>query len=176
VRGLAFLLIAQERAMSANSPVSFLRTIVAVLRPLLALVLQWMFWPYIQPYVWFLFCLAVFLSSWIGGLSGGLAATVLSTALVLYLFVPPEVLAALGRPRNSLSVVVFMGMGVLFSLFHERLNRTAVAMHGFDGPDDYLRRLPEFTDTFELTTLDGTVFPLEQWPLARAARRDQGSG
>ena len=34
-------------------------------------------------------------------------------------------------------------------------------------------RLAEFTDTFELMTLDGEVLPLEQWPLSRVLRGEQ---
>ena len=220
---------ASGRAMNANNPVSLLRTIVAVLPSPFAFVLQWMFWPYIQPSVWFLFYLAVLLNSWIGGLSGGLAATFTPTTFVSYFFFPPKVLAAWGSLGNFLPVVVFMGMGTLFSLYHECLGRTtrratkalvtlrftneqiesrvlqraaelaqtneslhasenrlrtivkklseglavfdpngrllylngaAVAMHGFDGLDDCLRGLPEFTDTFELASPDGMVSPL----------------
>jgi PAS domain S-box-containing protein len=51
-----------------------------------------------------------------------------------------------------------------------RWNRTALKMHGFGSLDEARRRLPEFADIFELSTLDGTVVPLEQWPLARVLR------
>ncbi len=49
-------------------------------------------------------------------------------------------------------------------------NRAAVEMHGFRTLDECLRRLPEFADIFELSTLDGTILPLEQWPLPRICR------
>lgn len=46
-------------------------------------------------------------------------------------------------------------------------NPAALEMHGFASMEECLRRLPEFVDTFELASLDGTVWPVERWPLAR---------
>jgi len=56
-------------------------------------------------------------------------------------------------------------------LFH--WNKAAVAMHGFANHDEYHRRLPEFADIFELATLDGTVLPVDQWPLSRILRDER---
>jgi signal transduction histidine kinase len=94
-----------------------------VLSPLVAGILQWIAWPYIRPFIWFLFYPAVFFSSWIGGLPGGLAATVISTTLVWCFFIPPEFSFAGKDPRTLPSVFLFMGMGVLFSIFHGRLRK-----------------------------------------------------
>ena len=47
-------------------------------------------------------------------------------------------------------------------------NRASLAMHGFASLDEARRRLPQFADIFELSTMDGTVLPLEQWPLSRS--------
>lgn len=93
------------------------RVVLAACLPLVALALQWIFWSAIQPYVWFLFYPAVFLSSWVGGLRGGLAATLLSTLLVWYVFIPPPFSFALERPISALSMALFTAMGVAFSLF-----------------------------------------------------------
>jgi PAS domain S-box-containing protein len=49
-------------------------------------------------------------------------------------------------------------------------NRTALAMHGFTSLAEAQRRLPEFTEIFQLSTLDGAALPVEQWPLARVLR------
>ncbi|MCX7150089.1 MAG: PAS domain S-box protein, partial [Rhodocyclales bacterium] len=49
-------------------------------------------------------------------------------------------------------------------------NRAALDLHGFATLDECRRRLPEFADTFELSTVDGTLLPVEQWPLARILR------
>lgn len=108
----------------AMVPISRLRMALAMLPPLGALALQWIFWPYIQPFVWFLFYPAVFFSSWIGGLPGGLVATFISTALVVFFFIPPEFSFAVANPRTIPSVGMFAGMGILFSLFHGRLRQS----------------------------------------------------
>lgn len=96
----------------------------ALLPPVVALILQSLFWPWLQPFVWFLFYPAVFFSSWIGGLRGGLWATALSTLFVWCFFIAPEASFVIKDSRILLSVAVFIGMGVLFSLFHERLQRS----------------------------------------------------
>jgi len=49
-------------------------------------------------------------------------------------------------------------------------NRTALEMHGLTSLEEARRRLPELADTFELATMDGTVLPVEDWPLARILR------
>lgn len=54
------------------------------------------------------------------------------------------------------------------NLYH--WNRAAIEMHGFRSLDESRRRLPEFADTFELSTPDGQILPVEQWPLARILR------
>ncbi|HNJ83108.1 MAG TPA: EAL domain-containing protein [Piscinibacter sp.] len=92
--------------------------------PLVALAVQLLLWSLIQPYVWFLFYPAVFISSWIGGFRAGLGATALSTLIVLWFFVPPTHALLKGEPRAWFPTVVFVAMGVLFSIFHERLRRS----------------------------------------------------
>lgn len=93
-----------------------MRSILAALLPFFAFIIQWTFWAMFQPFVWFLFYPTVFISSWIGGFYGGIAATVISITLVWQFFMPD------GDP-NILSVIVFFGMGVLFSRLHESLKR-----------------------------------------------------
>jgi PAS domain S-box-containing protein len=69
--------------------------------------------------------------------------------------------------------------GLVVSALDGRLlhwNQAAVAMHGFSSPDEGLRRLPEFADIFELSTLDGAVLPLDQWPLSRVLGGEQLDG
>ncbi|NJD61698.1 MAG: hybrid sensor histidine kinase/response regulator, partial [Deltaproteobacteria bacterium] len=97
---------------------------MAVLLPFVAFLLQWTFWSAISPYVWFLFYPAVFFSSWVGGLPGGLAATGISTALVWWFFIPPTQVFLKESPMSFISAGAFMGLGVLFSISHGRL-RTA---------------------------------------------------
>jgi PAS domain S-box-containing protein len=49
-------------------------------------------------------------------------------------------------------------------------NPAALAMHGFASMEECRRRLPEFADTFELSTSEDGILPIEQWPLARILR------
>jgi PAS domain S-box-containing protein len=49
-------------------------------------------------------------------------------------------------------------------------NRAALAMHGYTSQEECRRRLPEFTETFELALPDGSVVPFTDWPLVRALR------
>jgi PAS domain S-box-containing protein len=64
--------------------------------------------------------------------------------------------------------------GIDGELLH--FNRAALDMHGFVSLDDARRHLREFADIFELSTLDGTVLPLDQWPLARILRGENLRG
>jgi PAS domain S-box-containing protein len=49
-------------------------------------------------------------------------------------------------------------------------NRAALEMHGFASLDECRRHLTKFADIFELSTTDGSVLPMGQWPLARILR------
>src|SRR5574340_928760 len=109
--------------MIAPHASGLLRQTLALLPPLVAAAVQWLFWSYIQPYVWFLFYPAVFVSSWIGGLGAGLRATLLATALVWWFFIPPAHAFLKHDLRYLCPATVFIAMGVLFSMFHERLRK-----------------------------------------------------
>lgn len=99
------------------------RPILAMLPPLGAFALQWIFWSAIEPYAWVLFFPAVFLSAWIGGLLPGLASTLVSAAFVWYIFIPPPFSFRVESPMDLASVGVFCFVGVLFSIILERLKR-----------------------------------------------------
>jgi PAS domain S-box-containing protein len=59
-------------------------------------------------------------------------------------------------------------------LFH--WNPAAVAMHGFASMEECRRRLPDFADIFELSTIEDGILPMEQWPLARILRGETLEG
>lgn len=99
------------------------RLLLAASFPVLALLLQLYFWQSIQPYAWILFYPAVFFSSQIGGKWAGIAATVASALASWWYFIPHPYSFALERPSSLLTVGMFTGMGVLFSLTHERLRK-----------------------------------------------------
>ncbi|WP_316412734.1 PAS domain S-box protein [Mesoterricola silvestris] len=85
--------------------------------------LQGLCWPVIVPFVWFLFYPTVFFSSWLGGFASGLWATFLSTALVWWFFMEPVHTLLKPRPGSYINALAFIGMGFLFSFFHERLRK-----------------------------------------------------
>ena len=60
------------------------------------------------------------------------------------------------------------------NLFH--WNPAALAMHGFASMEECRRRLPDFADTFELSTPEDGILPLEHWPLARILRGETLNG
>src|ERR1051325_5838432 len=71
------------------------------------------------------------------------------------------------------TVVDHLAEGVDVSDLGGRLlhfNRAALQMHGFGSLSEVRRHLTDFADTFELSSLDGAVWPVEQWPLARILR------
>jgi PAS domain S-box-containing protein len=94
---------------------------LAVLLPVLVFALQWHLWYAIQPYAWFLFYPTVFLSVLIGRLRGGILATVISTLLVWFVFIPTEFSFAIQSPWAMLSIIVFLASGIGFSFFYEHL-------------------------------------------------------
>ncbi len=102
------------------------RLIAALCIPLVAFAVQWIFWDAIKPYVWFLFFPAVFFSSRVGGLKGGMLATLLSASIVSVFFILPQKGAFLDSPVSVISVLIFLGMGALFSMSHERLHKANI--------------------------------------------------
>lgn len=102
----------------ARSHASF---VLALLLPFIALGIQWLLWPYIAPYAWLLFLPVVFFSSRLGGLKVGLFSTFLSSALVWYFFIPPQLSWEMDNPYSLFSVIIFLIMGYLFSDTQERL-------------------------------------------------------
>lgn len=112
--------------MSKRALCSYSKVALAVLIPLLAFAVQWAFWGVIKPYVWFLFFPAVFFSSRVGGLVGGLLSTLLSAAIVTYFFIPPQFTLLKALPIHVSSVGIFLIMGGLISFSHEQLRKANI--------------------------------------------------
>lgn len=119
----------RSQSPSDQSPfVSFLRkrgvrVILALLLPFLFAVLQHFLWHFIHPFSWFLFYPVVFLSSWIGGLWAGIAATLIAAVLAWWGFVPPEHAFAKEHTRYFVSAAVYVSTGILINLLQYRLRR-----------------------------------------------------
>jgi PAS domain S-box-containing protein len=120
--------VSRNRSFSSGGTglgAQFSRMILALAPVLVTFLVQLMIRPVVRPFVWSLFIPAVFLSAWIGGRRLGILASVVATLLVWYFFLPLERSLAAQRPAAAIvSATVFMGMGIVFSLFHDRLKRT----------------------------------------------------
>lgn len=142
--------------MNAQHPSRLPRLILGLLLPLAAFALQSIFWAGIKPFAWFLFFPAVFFSSWVSGLSGGVLATVISTLLAWWFFIPPEGSFGLEHPSTLGSIGLFVGMGVLFGYSQERIRKanrqTAEALAAARAANDQLQGANErITQLFEQT-------------------------
>ncbi len=118
--------MANDTASTKNLRILTMRTrpLLAQLLPLAAAVLQWAFWQVMKPHILVLFYPAMLLSTWIGGLPGGIAATLLSAFLALYIFAPPSFSFLVEDHWNYLALGVFVSVGILFSLVHDRLRKS----------------------------------------------------
>src|SRR5438046_4394097 len=71
------------------------------------------------------------------------------------------------------TVVENLDDGVIVSDLKGRLvqwNRAALTIHGYTNLEEGPRSQSDLVDTFELSTLDATCVPLEEWPLFRILR------
>ncbi|MBI4791855.1 MAG: response regulator [Deltaproteobacteria bacterium] len=142
--------------MRVQSRINPLRLLLAALLPLAAFILQSIFWAAIRPFAWFLFFPAVFFSSWIGGMAGGVIATLIATLLAWWFFIPPENSFALEDPFTLGSIGLFMVMGVLFGYSQERVRRanrqTAEALAAARAANEQLQGANErITQLYEKT-------------------------
>lgn len=77
------------------------------------------------------------------------------------------------RDTQLRSVVDSLAEGLVVSDLTGRLvhwNPAALEIHGFGCADELRRPLDELGETFELSTLEGTILPVDQWPLSRILR------
>ena len=73
------------------------------------------------------------------------------------------------------SVIANLREGLIISDMQGELldwNPAALEMHGLTGDDQWRFKLSEYAEIFELSTLDGTILPVEEWPLSRIFRGD----
>jgi PAS domain S-box-containing protein len=66
-----------------------------------------------------------------------------------------------------------MSEGLVISDFTRKLlhwNPAALKMHDIDNSEEVLGNLHHFAEIYELSTIEGEIVPLEQWPLARICR------
>jgi PAS domain S-box-containing protein len=84
---------------------------------------------------------------------------------------------ALRESESQLHTIVEnLDEGLVVSDLNGRLlqwNRAALELHGYSSSEQDRRRFTELIDTFEISTLDGLLLPVEQWPLARVLRDEK---
>lgn len=116
----------------------------AIFLPILTALLQHFLWPFIRPFAWFLFYPSVLLASWISGVSGGILATLLSTLLVWWRFVPPEHNLLKDDPRYLMPALVFLFVGIVISFVQGRLKKTTgQVLQALDEAQNAERRLKQ---------------------------------
>lgn len=77
------------------------------------------------------------------------------------------------------TVIENLSEGLVISDLNGQLihwNETGLKMLGFSNMEECLLKLPEFQEIFELSTLDGTVLRLEEWPMARVIAGEHLAG
>ena len=95
----------------------------ALALPALAMGVELAFWETLRPFAWVLFYPAVFVAALIGGLWGGVAATLLATALAGFYLVPAQVAETPAEAALGIQMAIFAATGILFSVFAHRLSQ-----------------------------------------------------
>ena len=116
-------MISEKKITQFSIPGEIPRLITAMVIPLAAFMLQWIFWNNFKPFAWTFFYPAVFFSAWIGGLRCGLASIAFSTLVIWWFFIPNRYTFIIEQPAYAFTMAVFTGMGVLFSFTFERLRK-----------------------------------------------------
>lgn len=106
------------------SPLRVLATSLAP--PLAVFAIEVFFWP--SAGRWSLFYPAVFACAWFGGLASGVIATLLSTALMWWRFVPPEHVLIKPARQDYVSALLFFLLGTLISTAVHRYRRNAAQL------------------------------------------------
>ena len=94
--------------------------LVALLIPFLATLIQWLLWDEVTPFTWFFYYPAAFIAALVGGLRGGILATLISALLGCYVFSFPHFSFRFNKISDLPATGMFIVMGIVFSLFHER--------------------------------------------------------
>lgn len=114
--------------MTPSPSKRWLHFFIALLPPLAAGLLQWLAWPLTAAFPWLLFSPAIFLSAWIGGFAGGMAATALSIIIIQAVFIKPFPPAASDTPHALAAAIILITSGILFSVFHGYLRRASAEL------------------------------------------------
>lgn len=106
------------RKLSLKNTGNFL---LAVILPLIAFGLEWVFWPVVNPSLWLFYYPAVFFSSWVYGLKGAIISILVSTVSIFYFIMPLKFSSTVNDPGEYISIGIFVVMGMLFGYSQELL-------------------------------------------------------
>jgi PAS domain S-box-containing protein len=125
----------------------------ATVPPGAAFLVQWLLWPQIRPFSWFLFYPAVFISAIAGGLRAALPASVLSAMLVMHFFMERRGLQ-IESPAALFSVAIFVCMGVILGAAQDRFRTMReLAVRSLaaekDARENLERRVQERTEALQ---------------------------
>ena len=104
--------------------ISALKVFASLLILLLAFILQWVLRPKLPLLTWSFFYPAVLLSAWLGGLVGGILATIFDAIIGVYYFILPQFSWDIADNRHIFSIGIFIIMGLLSTLVFDRLYRS----------------------------------------------------
>jgi PAS domain S-box-containing protein len=104
------------------------RLAIALIIPVIATLIQQWIWPHISPMMWLLLYPAVFFSAWVGGFWGGVLSTAMAVALGFHFFALPGEPGSAQVLMQGYSASIFVMVGLLVSLTHEKLKRSQRAL------------------------------------------------
>lgn len=125
-----------------------------LLMPLIAFATQTALWDIVAPFAWLLFYPVIFFAPRVGGLGGGVIATLFSATLVVLRFLPTTHTGSPIQARSLWSVAIFVTMGVVFSMFQARLR---TAEHAAEKALRQLRQSERRKDEYLATVADAVL-------------------
>ena len=117
-------LMAMTLRRSRRSPLRLL--VATVIPPLVVLAIAFFLWH--ASGRWTLFTAAVVACAWFGGFESGVAATLLSTALMWWFFAAPRYVILKPAAGQYVAALVFLCSGIVISDIVRRLHRTAAVL------------------------------------------------
>ena len=102
---------------------------VGVLATLMAALVQWWLWAWLEPNHFILFYPAVFAAAFVVGIYGGVAASLVSATLAIYFFIPPIYHLQVDKPTDWIPLFAFLAMSFSISWFIDFGRRRNADLH-----------------------------------------------
>lgn len=97
--------------------------LVTVGFPMLATGIQWLLWPFIQPFSWFIYWPAISLSIIYGNFKEGVLATIFASLCAWWFFVPEQFSWIAHDPLAYITWFIFVSVNISVSYIYNRLKR-----------------------------------------------------